>query len=309
MTRLEKASVVFACSAALVATAPAVAKAWNAGTHTYVASQLHKGGPAPEAELVARWWGANGPDLFNYVLAEPYLTAADYLHDYLGENASLRLWQTAAATGDPVLMGYAYGFAAHDNAFGADYTAHVDAVTGGLRDGYVIAKAEAYAALVGDSLPVTPEQLPLVSHLLVELGVDVLVQQELDPDIGWKLLDSAAADERIGALLATAFAEPLGGVFGGPENAAGAILAMDAVYRTQIMPWYASALVQEDAFAGVASWISQAATQLMGLDIPEPVAQQALAAAMDLCRSDYQRELFATIGRVNAALSKRHIVP
>ncbi len=111
------------------------------------------------------------------------------------------------------------------------------------------------------------------------------------------------------ALLAAAFAEPLADVFGGTDAAAGAILAMDAVYRTQIMPWYASALAQDDPFAGVATWISQAAALMMGLDIPEPMAQQALAAAMDLCRGDYQRELFATIGRVNAALSKRHIVP
>lgn len=301
--------IAIACASAIVAAVPGTALAWHAGTHAYVADQLRKSGAVGGEASLARLYGANGPDLFNYSFAEPYRTAADYLHDSLGENAAERLWSVAVQGGDPVLMEYAYGFASHDNAFGADFTAHKDAVTGGWKRGYVIEKAEALAALIGDGLPVAPEMLPLVTHLLVEFSVDVLVRQELDPAIGQKLLASTAADPRIGALLATAFADPLAPSFGGPQNAAGAIGGMDAVYRAQIIPWYASALASDDPFVGVATWVGQAAKMLLGIDISRQQAEQALYAAMELCRPDYQGEIFATIGRTNANLSARDILP
>jgi hypothetical protein len=210
-------------------------------------------------------------------------------------------------------MAYAYGFASHDNAFGADFTAHVDAVTGGVDRGYVIEKAAVLAPYLDGLVP--PEMIPEVAHLLVEFSVDVLIRQELDPDLGHELL-ATPPDGRFAPLLVAAFAEPLRSVFGSADAAAFWIAWWEAAYRAgqpgvvpPIVPWYAQALAAEDPVDGVATWLQQAASSVLKLPITQPQAKAMLSLGMEVCRKDYQRELFATIGRVNAELSARGIVP
>lgn len=309
MEHLRRSIVALALAALL----PAPALAWNAGTHVYVAKELNKeAGRADAADLAERLYGANSPDLFNYDFSEPAFTIADYLHEYTDDDAALRLWNAAEEGGDAALLAFAYGVASHDNAYGADSTAHWDAVTSGVEQGYVIAKAALLQPGLAQLLPgAPPETLALASHLLVELAVDALVAEELDPAIGEDLLASLEVDAPVGALLAAAYAEHLAPLFGGgpvgEAYAAATIAAYEQYHRTVILPMYGQALAAPDPFLGLAGWAQAAAATFLGVELSEAQAQTALAGAMQLCARDYRRELFATIGRVNGHLSSRGI--
>jgi hypothetical protein len=317
MERMKNAFVALVCAAAVLATIPSTALAWNAGTHAYIASELNKkSGLTDRQLLVNRLYGSNGPDLFNYAFSQPYLTLADYLHDYIVPDVPLALWNAAVASGDPALIEYGYGFASHDNTWGADATAHRDAITGDLREGYAVAKGKILAevlraALAQQQIVVPEDKLQLAAHVLTEIAVDLQVKKNLDPDIGAKLLGAVdGADPRIGGLLATAYAPAFAPYLGGEAQAAGAIQAMEQIFRG-ILHSYAVALSQQDAFLPVAAWTAVLAESLLGMPAAmlQPLVVFGLDQATALTAPDYQREIFATIGWVNGNLSSRAVSP
>ncbi len=316
----KNSSLALACALALAAL-PGTAAAWNAGTHAYVAGALQKktGETVDPQVLRNRMYGANGPDVFNYAFGEPFFTIADYLHEYLTPDATLRLWEAARATGDANLVEYAYGFVSHDNAFGADTSAHGEAITGGVKQGYVVAKAAILAGVLRaicaqQGIDIPAAQLELGAHVLVEAAVDLLVQAQLDPELGVKLLDAVEnADPGIGHLLAAAYKGPLAEYFpGGEPEAAATIVYVESQFRG-IERWYAGALAasRPDAFGPLAQFNAAIAEQLFRLPaaVLYPIVQVAIGQAMTLVQDDFQREIFATIGWVNGNLSSRGVSP
>jgi hypothetical protein len=304
-----------------LATLPCAALAWNAGTHAYIAGELHKkGGGAADPQLMRdRLYGANGPDLFNYAFGEPFFSIASYLHEYVTPDATLELWDKAQEMSDPELIAYAYGFVSHDNAFGADTTAHIDAVTGGVKQGYVIEKAailagELQEVLREQGVVVTAAQVQTGAHVLVEAAVDLLVQAQLDPQIGAKLLDAVnGADADVDLLLAAAYRKPLAGYFaGGEAEAAATIVYVESQFRA-IERQYAEALAasRPESFAPLAQFNAAQAAQLFRMPAAAlyPVVTWGLGRGIALAQDDFQREIFATIGWVNGNLSSRGVSP
>ncbi len=316
----------FALAAAFLSL-PSAALAWNAGTHAYVASHLlhrpARHGAEPQLQR-DRLYGSNGPDLFNYAFGEPYFTIADYLHEYATPNATLRVWNAARRSHDPELIAYAQGFVSHDNAFGVDYTAHLDALTRPGKEGYVIAKAavlavELDALLKQSGMSLSDTQVQTGAHVLVEAAVDLLVQAKLDPLLGVKLLDATQnADPGIDLLLATAYKDPLAQYFGGKTQAAAAIVSMELAFR-EINVQYAQALAASspESFADMAGFNTTLAHQLFQLPLPppgypDPVLQLVtwgIARGMELTRDDFQWEILATIVWVNWNLGARDVLP
>lgn len=313
-------SAAIACALAL-AVLPGTAAAWNAGTHAYIAAELQKKA-APDADpqlLMNRMYGANGPDFVNYAFRPPFFAIADYLHEYFAPDVTLRVWDAARANGDPNLLAYASGFVSHDNAFGADTTAHIEAMTSGVKQGYVIEKAALLAEALGavlaqQQVEIPKEQLLLGAHVLVEAAVDLLVQAQLDHEIGLKLRDAAlGADPRIGELLAAAYAEPLSEYFpGGEAEAAATLVFVESQFRA-IEVQYAGALAASsvDSYAPLAQFNTMLAAALFGLPPSAlyPVVDYGIGQAMALVKDDFQREIFATIGWVNGNLRSRGVSP
>lgn len=308
------------CAAALTA-APRASLAWNAGTHAYVVSELQQKYDLPADPQLARdrIYGSSGPDVFNYGLVDPFPTLADYLHEVPAPDATLRLWDVARTTGDAGLAAFAYGFVSHDEGFGADTSAHVRAITGGVKQGYVVAKAAILAAelraiLAQQGLDLPAAKVELGAHVLVEAAVDLLVQAQLDPSVGAKLLDAVdGANPEVGYLLAAAYREPLARYFaGGEAEAAATIVYVESQFRA-IEHQYALALAgsRPDAFVPLAQFNAGLAERLLGMPAAAlyPLVAHGIGRGMQLVQDDFQREIFATIGWVNGNLASRGVSP
>jgi hypothetical protein len=276
---------------ALVASATAL-QAWGPGTHTYVAYQLREVG-TNKAELL---YGAIAPD-FNLLKSmdpqDPLFLATHYL--------ALAPWEAA---GTPEERALAWGFASHNEAWGADRTAHIASLT--LSDtsrGYVIQKAAVLKATLDAQLTaagmgsylglITPDNC----HFILEYGIDLLARR-LDPYLGAKLVEAAShRSPAMGSLLARAYAP------GDAEG--GATLAyMEGVWRT-FMIRYGGILKEPEAKALplMADFLVDLGMQLQVLP-PVPPDQRpalvqliglALTDAIALCAPDYPGEIGATV--------------
>jgi hypothetical protein len=171
--------------------------------------------------------------------------AADGAHKMMkGERPKTRDCKTQAA---------AYGFASHNEAWGADFTAHVAGITTpGI--GYVVIKgAELAPALIptltqilvdaGAPLPLAQSTAaavaPYLGHLLVEQAVDWLVKKELQPSIGTRVMNAARLrTAEVPALLSGAYAQKLVDTFGmTPEQAAVTLATIEAQYRKMMLDY------------------------------------------------------------------------
>lgn len=276
---------------ALVA-ATAVLQAWGPGTHTYVAYRLKEVG-TNKAELL---YGAIAPD-FNLLASmsstDPLFLATHY--------QALRPWEVAVTPQEKAL---AWGFASHNEAWGADRTAHIASLT--LPDtgrGYVIQKAEALqqaltlqltAAHMDAFLPmITPDNC----HFILEYGIDLLARR-LDPYLGAKLVEAAShRSPQMGSLLARAYAP--GYLATGTQLA-----TMEGIWRTYMIR-YGDILKQPEdkALPMMADFLVDLGIQLGVLQNPGPELRPALVQliglalqdAIALCTPDYGTEIEATL--------------
>ncbi|WP_257310116.1 hypothetical protein [Geothrix fuzhouensis] len=276
---------------ALVASATAL-QAWGPGTHTYVAYQLKEVG-TNKAELL---YGAIAPD-FNLLKSmsatDPLFLATHY--------QALAPWEVAVTPQERAL---AWGFASHNEAWGADHTAHIASLTlADTSQGYVIQKAAVLKATLEAQLTaagmtgylglITPDNC----HFILEYGIDLLARN-LDPYLGAKLVEAAShRSPAMGSLMARAYAP---GDLGG-----GATLAyMEGVWRT-FMVRYGHILKELEAKAlpMMADFLVDLGIQLQVLP-PVPPDQRpalvqliglALTDSITICASDYPGEIGATI--------------
>jgi hypothetical protein len=289
-----------ACAGALLVVAPAPVAAWNAATHAW----LTRGppgvcGPAAAQEQANRIYGANALDLFNNDFTVTGQTLQQLLHDP-GRDLFLSPWWAAETDAEAA---FAFGFAAHNNAWGQDSTAHLDGLTNRLPEGWIIWKARLLAPGVAQRLApygiVLPEPtLQLVSHILVEQAVDFLLVAR-DPTLPGLLVDSALArDAAVPELLVRAFAGDFAPVAGSPEAAAALIRLDEALFRMDTVR-YGSALGMPGGRLLVEEAIGQQAEAFLGLPpgtgaALQPVIHGAIDDAMALCARDFMWELWAT---------------
>ncbi len=296
------------------------ARAWNAGTHAWIAAEMHKkAGLVDPAVLPDRIYGANALDLFNNDFTDPALTLQRWLHesppDGLPGMLFLEVWEEADAA-NPRQVAFAYGVVTHNNLWGADSTAHVSGVTYGHDVGWIVAKGRILGAMLDPALQqnglfLTPAQLEDVGHILVEQAVDLLMLQ-LDPHLGEKLMGAAALrDPAFADLLVEAWVDDFAAVVGSHAAAEALIRAYEAGLRTFLME-YGWALSQPDALSLLAGQIAVMAEGYLGLPPGSgaalvPLIEQAIQGGMQLCAGDFQREVRATAGWVNGRMSRNGV--
>jgi hypothetical protein len=316
MTFLKRSGLVaLACAGAVLTLAPAPAAGWNPATHAWLTRELRPGcSHADPAELAARVYGANALDLFNNDFTVVGQTLQQLLHDP-ARDLFLSPWWAAETD---VEAAFAFGFAAHNNAWGQDSTAHVDGLTSRGHEGWIIWKARLLAPGVARRLApfgiVLPEPtLQLVSHILVEQAVDFLLVAR-EPSLPKLLLDTAAArDPGVPDLLSRAFAADFAPLVGSPEAAAARIAEAEAIFRASTMG-YGFALGQPGGRLMVEAGIGQQAEDFLGLPAGsgaalQPVIHASIDEAMAFCARDFMWELWATKLWVNGRLLRHGLRP
>jgi len=314
MTSPKRSGLVALALAGALLT-PATAAAWNAATHAWLTRELHGGcGRVGEAELAARIYGANALDLFNNDFTVAGQTLQQLIHDP-GSDLFLSPWWAAETD---LEAAFAFGFAAHNNAWGEDSTAHVDGLTNRGHEGWIIWKARLLAPGVAKRLAlfgiVLPEPtLQLVSHILVEQAVDLLLVAR-DPSLPKLLLDTAVArDEAIPELLVRAFANDFAPVAGSPAAAAELIRRDEAIFRSDTIG-YGYALGIPGGRLLIEQGIGGQAEVFLGLPpgagtALQPVIHASIDEAMTLCARDFMLELWATRLTVDWRLLRHGLRP
>jgi hypothetical protein len=318
-----------ALAAACLALAPVAARAWAGGGHSYIA--LHtakKAGLVDASQLCNRVYGSMAVDLFNYDFSPLGFALQDLLHGK-GNARAAEAWDVANGLPDasPSELAFAFGFASHNDGWGTDFVAHWASRTLDHSEGYVVQKARVLAALLppAASAIVPPEQVPLVTHVLVEYAVDLLLA-EADPSLGPAMVESASlaplpglsCADPAGTRVVVATLAPYVAALVGDDLAEAVILQGDGVQR-QVTFALGSALAQPTAEGrrdAVAALVAQLAGSFLGPLPPEvtPELLQALVAQiLDagklVVAPDLMDELDATIGRVNGKMSSLGISP
>ena len=290
--------------------------AWGSATHAYIVREAGaKQGPTSLPAI----YGAVLPDAFNVMFGDPY---QDHLWT-LTHYEFMKLVDKAESPNDKAL---AYGFASHNEAWGADRTAHLSSI-GHPGSGYVIQKQTELAAtlapqvrlfLLFNGVPnaqaVVDEILPTVAHTAIETAIDLLIAQNQDPDIGQRLtLAARTRGWSAPILLCEAYAADFAATAGTTEAvAAPLIIAAENEFRYQ-MELYGTALSQKDPAAALAEQGAEIAKQLLAarqgiiVDIPMDLMTQILAAAIDAVKNDYAAELAATITHVRRELESHGV--
>lgn len=289
---------------------------WGSATHAYVAQQIGKQqGTSNLNEL----YGSVLPDAFNVMFGDPYQdqlwTQTHYEFMKLVESAEFQLDEALA-----------FGFASHNEAWGADQTAHISSITH-PGQGYVIRKQNELAAILGPRIrlflllggvsnasTVIDELLPTVAHAAIETAVDLLVSQNEDPDIGRRLaLAARTRGWSAPILLCKAYAADLAVTAGTTEAvAAPLIVAAENEFRLQI-ELYGTLLSQEDPVAALAEQGANLAMLLLAaelgivVDIPANLMTEILSTAIDLVEDDYAAEIAATVTYVRAGLESHGV--
>src|SRR5512143_804204 len=208
-------------AALIVAMAPAVALPWGWATHTHFVRQL-------AGDDVDAIYGALVPDMGQVM--DPTLGG------FIQEQTHHKFAKAVAKGFAMGLPDTAYGFASHNEFWGADNTAHNPV------SGYVTLKTTALVALTGLdgqlhalllSNGVTDPEASLlaaqfagvIAHEAVEYAVDIRLEETRDPAVGESLADAAyLRDPRVPDLILRAYGHNFAARFRLPESAAEALL-------------------------------------------------------------------------------------
>jgi len=289
---------------------------WGSATHAYIVSQLSD---KPGTVNLQEIYGAVLPDVFNLMLGEPF---QDHLctqtHDEF-----MKVVESATSDRDKAV---AYGFASHNEAWGADRTAHISSVTH-PETGYVTGKRDELVAalepkvrlfLVLSGVPnagaVAKDMLPMVADSAIETAVDLLVCEHQDPTLGGRLA-LAARSRSLSApiLLNKAYAAEFAATAGVTEAVATSLIVETENEFRQQMESYGTALAQAEPMDALAQQASELAKLLLAgeaglaIDVPADLMKQILEGATDLVKDDYAAELTATIARVRQELQSHGV--
>lgn len=272
--------------AALIAAVAAPAAAWGPGGHAVVLTGAAeaRGVSAPTEYLYLQAiYGAIAPDLAWQASGQLRVDLAAATHDEPGYREP---WDRARA-GVAAERAFALGWVSHNQAWGADYYAHLGNPFLGTwpaaGPGYVVERAGVVAARCGVS-----EE---VAHDYVEVAVDLLLdQQHPEWGLGELLQDAVASrDWRVPRLLARSYADVPGANWLSIRTLEGTFRLGSSVYAgTLALP-----TGQDDAT------FSTGMAVLYSLSVSESAA--CLAEAKAVCQEDgahYEDALATTIALV-----------
>lgn len=300
---------------------------WGSATHVYIADRIGKKlGLKNQKEM----YGAMAPDLFNYLFGyefQPYLE--DQAHGTPGDESFMKVWKSVCWRPQKF---DAYGFVSHNDVWGADYTAHWQALTlespykpQFIPPGYVMIKAAQLMEILQDPLDEVFGDLPLgrkkqwllrleMCHHLLEAAGDIFIAG-VKPQIGFKMTSCALLrSPGFPLLLVSAYAQDFAAHTGLTyEQAAGVIISAEKEFRKTVI-LQGQVLMQDQAtavtltaeqLAGmVVSYLGGLGIQLPPEIIPllEDIVEGGLMAAMGLL-TDYMTEIEATIEFVAGQLA------
>jgi hypothetical protein len=297
-----------------LAIVPALAFSWGDATHVYISDRLK-----------AQWgynninemWGSLGPDIFNFVF-DPALCPV-WLADQTHADSFMKVWDKADTTSEKAL---AYGFVSHNEAWGADHTAHVSGRTFGQDYGYINEKAmvlldtpitPAYPTFgeIFASIGMDPDQQLMVAHVIAEYAIDIMLRNDVDPLIGLKIKVAALArSKKFPALLVDAYAADYASNCPGIDypTAAYVIVSAEEEYRNGMIS-YGKYISRSEPVAVqlIAKQIVELAPGFLGGPLPIPEAdaielvKAAIYVSMEIC-DDYMTEINATIEYVDSNL-------
>ncbi len=297
-------------AALIVCLAPAAALPWGWATHTYLVKQL----AGDDGDAI---YGAVVPDMGQVM--DP--TLGGFLQDQTHHKFE-RLVGKGFAMG---LADTAYGFASHNEFWGADNTAH-NAVSG-----YVTLKAAQLVAFTGldgqlydlllskgipdqDASPMAALFADLVAHEAVEYAVDILVMEDLDPAVGASLADAAQLRAAgVPDLVVRAYGHNFAARFRIPDSTAEGILRAGESDFQAFMVGYGSLLDLRDRATIVGALAQQGAERLhayvlalTNLDVAVPAS--SLGPVLDAAfyvTGDYGAAVEKTLGLLQRNLSLR----
>ncbi|MFC1895989.1 hypothetical protein ACFL0Q_04950 [Thermodesulfobacteriota bacterium] len=288
--------------AIMISTTPAAALAWGSATHLYLAEKLgNKDGTTDQQEM----YGATLIDVFNLMFGYDY-------QPYLWYQTHYEFMKLADAA-EPDENALAYGFVSHNEAWGADYTAHIDALTIEGNEGYVIIKSAELASVLKDAYVIPALEYiltilgydlsdpdiqdlidyaaPIVSLMLADSGVesaiDYLVSQNEDKKVGFRMYNSAQKrGDFVPNLLCQAYAGGLASEAGiSIETASGIIYATELAFRAELMN-YGNTLTQNNVLESMAEQGAELAIDILqeeyGIEIPPELYNVAKYVATGL---------------------------
>jgi hypothetical protein len=281
---------------------------WGSATHAFIAGKIGKFFPLMNAN---ERYGIMAADIFNYVLStygDPTIKA--YTHGIIqtGDDSFMKVWQLAKWWGYEKSLGF--GYVAHNELWGCDFTAHIQARTTGQAEGYVITKARALMPYLRAALPpelnpyVTDDVLLELCHNLVESAGDIILTRA-DRQIGEKIVSCAILRSNdFPGLVARAM---------GPSWKDAVFAAEKEFRKTMIL--YGAALTQgeEAAIKALSEQMAQIGVEfikmatgglvVLPLDQAKQLAEFGIRTAISLCENDYMTEVNATTRFVKANLA------
>jgi len=292
---------------------PAAAFPWNQATHAYISDRL---GARTGNDNLQEMWGSVAPDFFNYIFAPELCPGwvSDQTHGTYTETF-LKVWDAAESEKEDAL---AYGFLSHNQAWGADFVAHISGLRPGYEnDGYIIIKAKqllvtplddpaipphtTFGDVFAESFGMSPDQALLVAHGITEYAIDIRLGREVDPRLGRKLATAARSEtKRFADLLVKAFAADYAAYcFEGDEEKATSVLTAAEKGHRKDMIYLGQAISRPEPVAVqlLAEQLVAILPGLLGGPIPantQEIMEAGIFTAMTLC-GDYQSEIEATI--------------
>lgn len=305
---MKKRLVVSLSLVLLLAGSAVPAFSWGSATHAYILDHLGQRLPLMNANEV---YGVMGADIFNYVFTltpEQMAVVNAFTHGSPGNEQFMEVWKKARWWGFEKNL--AYGYVAHNEVWGCDFTAHILALTTSVSEGYVITKAKLLAAALHDyfvGAGITDEGIILMlCHNLIENAGDIFLLRA-DPLIGQKIVTSSVLRSNDFPALVTRAMGP------GWHDA---VFAAEKEFR-KTMILYGAALMQgeQSAIQTLSAQIAQIGVEyvkaLGGPEIPLDVATQlAIAgtqAGLQIIAPDYMTEVNATVGFVRQQLALHNV--
>jgi hypothetical protein len=296
---------------------PNLAFGWGVATHAYLAKEL---GHEPGVLNLQEMYGAVVPDMFNLMFG--------YEHqDYLWIETHYQFMKVVEEAKFDESVAFAYGFASHNEDWGADHTAHLSSITANPEEGYVITKTKILAPqlklgimlfLNANGIAYTPELLDelalSIADSAIESAVDLLVSQNEDTQIGMRMQVAAKLrSPLVPMLLSKAYAKDFATEAGTiVEEAILMIVETETTFK-EYMELYGEILTQENAVDLTAEQGAQLAELMLEerygiiVEVPSELMKTGLLAAIDVVKDDYSEELAATFDYVEEQLETHGI--
>ena len=296
---------------------PGLAFGWGAATHAYLAKEL---GYEPGVMNLQEMYGAVAADMFNLM----------YEYEHRGFLWSKTHYEFMKVVDEGKLdesRAFGYGFASHNEDWGADHTAHINSVGIKSGEGYVVTKKKILAPqlklgmrlfLNSKGIAYTPELLDelalAIADSALESAVDFLVSQNEDTQIGTRMLVAAKLRSPfVPMLLSSAYAKDLAGEAGIIAEEAILLIVETETQFKEYMELYGEILTQENAVDLMAEQGAQIAEQMLEerygiiVEVPAELMKTGLLSAVDVVKIDYSEELAATLDYVAGQLESHGV--